>query len=423
MRILNILQINSVNYGSTGNIMLAIAERIISHGHTSHVAYPDSLSNRKKSIDNSIIIGNRYERNIHEKLTNFTGYHGGFSKLGTNNFLKKIDILKPDIIHIHNLHNNYVNLKKLFDYIKKNNIKIVWTLHDCWAFTGHCPHYTAVGCYKWEIGCYDCPLFRQYPSSRVDRSKEMYNLKKDLFTGVNNLTIVTPSKWLKSQVEKSFLSDYPVKVINNGIDLTKFRPINSEFRKRHSLEKKKIILGVAHSWSDTKGLNIFIELAELFDENYKIILVGLTKQQIEKLPDKIMGIHRTREKSELAEIYSAADYFINPSREETMGLVTVESLACGTPVIVSNHTAVPEIVNEKCGVIVYENTAASYFNTIINLKKKFLPSDCINRAKSYDETIKCEEYMNLYNKIVNIDVQKEDDQNEQNRNFDFPLFK
>lgn len=340
------------------------------------------------------------ERKIHLILAYYTGLNGCFSYLGTKQFIKKVDKIRPDIIHLHNLHNCYINLGILFDYIKNNNIPVVWTLHDCWSFTGQCPHFTVVQCNKWKTGCYDCPQYKEYPKSMVDKTKRMYNLKKSCFTGINDLTIVTPSKWLSSMVKKSFLKSYAIKVINNGIDLNIFKPTPSEFRKKYGLDNKIVLLGVANPWTRKKGLDIFVDMSKRLNKNYKIVLVGLSSNQIQDLPSSILGLPKTDSAKELAEIYTAADYFINPSMEETMGLVTVEALACGTPVIVSNSTAVPEVINKKCGKIVSDYSAEGFCEAVKYIENEFLTEDCIRQAHNYDMNEKYQEYINLYRDIL-----------------------
>ena len=395
-----LLQINTCNFGSTGSIMLNIDKKAKEAGFTTYIAYPYSEQSSKKIIDNSIIIGTAREWNIHLKLAYYSGYNGCFSWLGTYRFIKKVDSIKPDIIHLHNLHNCYINLGMLFNYIKRNNIPVVWTLHDCWAFTGQCPHFSMIKCDKWKMGCFNCPQYGEYPASRVDKTKKMYRLKKAWFTGVKNLTVVTPSHWLAELVKESFLGCYPVKVINNGINLKVYKPTQSNFRKNNNLEDKIILLGVASVWNKKKGLDIFIELAELIPEEYKIVLVGLTEEQLKALPQNILGIKGMDNPTEIAAIYTAADYFVNPSVEEAMGLVTVEALACGTPVIVSNCTAVPEAVNQKCGTVVEDYSARNFYNAIINSSKTYLSKDCIDRAKEYDMCKKYREYLDLYRDVL-----------------------
>lgn len=396
-----VLQINSSNHGSTGHIMLNLSRVAERHDYKSLVSYPASRSNRSKIVDNSIEIGTIVERNLHIKLAYLTGWNGKFSKCATKKFLKSVKKINPDIIHLHNLHNCYINLEMLFEVIKAKNIPVVWTLHDCWAFTGQCPYYSMVSCDKWTEECYECPQYRMYPESLVDKTREMFNLKKNWFTGVENLTIVTPSKWLKEQVKRSFLKDYSTKVIYNGIDLNLFKPIKSDFREKFSIQDKKVILGVANPWSKRKGLDLIVELSKILDESYQIVLVGLSKKQIETLPKNIIGLERTSNQQELIKIYSTSDFFINPSVEETLGMVTIEAMACGTPVIVSNYTAVPESVDEKCGVVVNEYSVDGFYNGIKAVENMRISQEALlEHAANFDGIIKYKEYIEVYNNIL-----------------------
>ncbi len=397
---MKILHINSGNFGSIGNIMVNLAKVACGKGHVAYTACPDSRTARLKKLKNHIYIGNRYERNIHIQLGKLTGMNGCYSKHGTQEFLDNVDKLQPDIIHLHNLHNCYINLAMLFDYIKQHEIKVVWTLHDCWAFTGQCPHFTLVNCDKWKLGCFACPQYKKYPESWVDRTKKMYFLKKSWFTGVKNLTIVTPSQWLVEMVSESFLSCYSVQVINNGIDLDMFKPTLSDFRERHQLHDKIVLLGVADSWGARKGLDILLDLPRLLDETYKVVLLGLSKEQIGQLPKDIIGLPQTRNQRELAEIYSAADLFVNPSREETMGLVTAEALACGTPAVVSNCTAVPEVIDQSSGIIVHSYSSQAFADSIRESINCFVNEKCIARARRFDMWKRFEDYVELYHSIM-----------------------
>lgn len=391
--------INSCNFGSTGNIMLEIAETAENGGYTAAVCYPQSRDNSRKQKEKDFIIGTRFSRNIHLMLAEITGLNGCFSYFSTLKLLKKLDKLKPDIIHLHNLHNCYINLSLLFKYIKKHNIKTVWTLHDCWAFTGHCPHFDMIGCDKWKTGCYSCPQYKEYPKSLFDNSKYMYRLKKKWFTDIKDMTIVTPSEWLASLVKESYLKDYPVKVINNGIDLNVFKPTESDFREKYALENKYIVLGVAFGWGKRKGLDVFIELAKRLDKGkYKIVLVG-TDDNIDKLlPDNIISIHRTQNQTELAEIYTAADVFANPTREENYPTVNMEALACGTPVVTFNTGGSPEMLDETCGAAVAKDDNDAMYNEIIRIceAKPYSMEACIKKAKGFDKNEKFGEYIRLY---------------------------
>ncbi len=396
---MKILEINQVNFGSTGHIMLQIADLATKKGHEVICSF---YARRNKDKDkNCIYIGNKISHNIHKKLYRKTGNNGCYSKISTWNFLRKVKKFDPDLIHIHNLHNCYINLPMLFDYIKKNNKKVVWTLHDCWSFTGQCPYFTAVGCEKWKTGCHDCEQINRYPSCSVDRTDKMWNRKKEWFTGVQNLTIVTPSQWLADLVKQSFLKDYPVKVINNGIDLDVFKPTESDFRTKHNLEDKKIILGVASVWEVRKGLDVFIELSKRLDDRYKIVLVGTNDEVDKKLPEGIISIHRTSNQKELAELYTAADVFFIPTREDNFPTVNMESLACGTPVLTFNTGGSPEMVDEATGVVLMNEDIASVEQAVISMCEsgKYSKEACTERAKQYDSGLKYNEYLSLFENI------------------------
>ena len=398
---MKIVEINTGNIGSTGNIMLGIAEIAKAEGHEVLVCCPDARDNRKKAVKDQLFIGDRLSRNLHLKCAELTGLNGCFSRLATKKFLKAVDKYRPDIIHLHNLHNCYINLPMLFNYIKKHNIPVVWTLHDCWAFTGHCPYFTMVKCDKWKTGCYHCPQYRQYPASYVDRTKTMWKLKKKWFTGVQNMTIVTPSQWLADLVKKSFLDEYIVKVIHNGIDLSVFKPTENDFREKHGLQNKKIILGVAFGWGKRKGLDVFIELSKRLDAQYQIILVGTDDRVDKLLPSNIISIHRTQNQQELAEIYTTADLFINPTREENYPTVNMESIACGTPVLTFRTGGSPEILDDTCGSVIDCDDIDAMEREIIRICEQMPYSQeaCLNKAKEFDKNEKFKEYIALYDAL------------------------
>ena len=272
-------------------------------------ASPITTTNRDAGEDCGYYrIGTFNSRRVNVALARITGFNGCFAWFETYKLLKKIDEFKPDIIHLHNLHDSYINLPMLFSYIKKHNVPTVWTLHDCWAFTGQCPHFTMVKCDKWKAGCYGCPQYKEYPASLYDNTKKMWQLKKKWFTGVKNMTIVTPSEWLAGLARESYLKQYPIEVINNGIDLNVFKPTHSNFRKQYGIPGDKyIVLGVSFAWGYRKGLDCFVEMAEKLGEQYQIVLVGTDDEIDKNLPHNIISIHRTQNQKELAEIYSAAD--------------------------------------------------------------------------------------------------------------------
>ena len=402
MRVDKLLQINSVvNRGSTGRIAEEIGELAISNGWESYIAYGWESGESKSQ---TIRIGNDFDIKMHGLKTRLFDKHGFSSGRATKEFVKQIDKIKPDIIHLHNLHGYYLNIEILFNYLATIDTPIVWTLHDCWPITGHCAYFDFVGCYKWKDVCYKCPQKRSYPGSLwLDRSKENFLTKKKLFNSVKNLTLVPVSNWLADIVKQSFLSKYPIKVINNGIDTNVFQPIKKNiFREKYSLGNKFIILGVAAVWNERKGLKDFLELNKKLDENYQIILVGLTNAQLKRLPQNIIGITRTNNVAELAEIYSSVDVFVNPTWEDNFPTTNLEAMACGTPVITYNTGGSVESVSPETGFIVEKGDVAGLKDKIEQIKQKgksYYSNACVNRAKSlYDKNDRYLEYLHLYKK-------------------------
>lgn len=395
---MKVLQINSVcGFGSTGRIATDIADLLISRGDDCRIAY--GRENAPEAYQQlAVRIGSNLDNKIHGLQTRLLDLHGFGSKKATKAFLKWVAQYDPDLIHLHNIHGYYIHLELLFDYLKKSGKPVVWTLHDCWTMTGHCSHFSAVQCDQWKTGCRSCPQLREYPATVFGGNvAQNYARKKQAFTGLPNMTIVTPSHWLASVVKDSFLGSYPVLPIYNGIDLNIFRPTIGDFRRKYGLEKKKIVLGVANVWTARKGLQDFVKLADMLDDSFQIVLVGLSPQQIEELPKNILGITRTSSVKELAQIYSAADVFINPSVEETMGMTTVEAMACGTPVITYNATAVPEVVAPGCGTVVPAGDVSAIAAAILHSNKEAMTDACLQAAQQYKKEDKYEEYLKLYN--------------------------
>lgn len=336
-----ILFINSVCNGSTGTICKNLYKAAEEAGHTCCIAYgrgdaPDGF--------NTIKIGNQLDIYLHVLKARLFDASGFGSKKATKNLIKQIEEFKPDVIHLHNIHGYYINIEILFNYLKKHpEIKKIWTLHDCWTFTGHCSHYTYRKCNKWQTCCDgDCPNKKEYPKSWFSNIKSNFNKKKEIFCGVENMILITPSKWLKNEVEKSYLKDYPIEVINNGVDTNLFKPTPSNIKQQYGIEDKKVILGVSSVWNKMKGLDTFIELSKELDNQYQIVLIGLNKKQIEQLPTNIIGISRTENVQELVKWYSAAALFFNPTLEDTYPTTNLEAIACGTPVITFNTGGSPE---------------------------------------------------------------------------------
>src|SRR6185369_13812961 len=346
---MKILQINTVSgVGSTGRIATDLHSILLSQGHSSTVAYSRYAA---INCDHTIRIGNRVDNYLHVAQTRLFDKHGFASASATKELIAQIIEINPDLIHLHNVHGYYLHIGLLFDYLKQANKPVIWTLHDCWTFTGHCAHFDFEGCNKWMTECHQCPLTREYPKSLFyDRSQLNFRQKKELFTGVSHLTIVTPSKWLSALVKKSFLQEYPVAVVNNGIDLQMFKPTPSDFRCRYNLNDKYMILGVASHWTDRKGLQYFIELAGKLHADEKIVLVGVTEKQIKKLPQEIICIAKTNNTRELAEIYSAADIYLNFTLEDNFPTTNIEAIACGIPVVTFDSGGSSESLDEGCGI-------------------------------------------------------------------------
>ncbi len=331
---MKILMINSVcGIRSTGRICTDIAEAFEKEGHTCKIAYGrESVPEKYQKY--AVRIGTDIGVKLHAGLARLFDSAGLHSKRATKDLIKWIKEYDPDVIHLHNIHGYYLHIGILFRYLKTCGKKVIWTLHDCWSFTGHCSHYDYVGCEKWKKGCYKCSQKKRYPASLLlDKSKRNYQCKKSWFTGIENMTIITPSRWLAEQVKSSFLAEYPVEVIPNGIDLNVFKRTESDFKAHYGLEDKKILLGVASVWDERKGFADFLKLADMIEEPYRIVLVGLSVAQMQALPSNIVGIERTNSVTELAEIYSAADVFLNLTYEDNYPTVNLEAQACGTPVI------------------------------------------------------------------------------------------
>ncbi|MBO7519925.1 MAG: glycosyltransferase, partial [Clostridia bacterium] len=329
------------------------------------------------------------------------GFHSGFV---TKKVIGIIEQEKPDIVHLHHLESYFINIERLVKYLKEKHVTTVWTLHDCWPFTGHCTHFLTANCDKWKTQCEKCPQKKKYPYSLIfDRSKKLYSLKKELLEDWEELHIVNVSKWMDSITRESFLSKHPTEVIYNGIDVSAFSPSDTDCKSELGFAGKRVVLGVASSWGESKGLDYFIELSKAVDENTVIVLVGMDKDRIKKLPAGVIGVLRTSSKEELRKYYCAADVFLNLSLEETMGLVTVEALACGTPVIVCNSSASPELVGDGCGIVLEERTVPGIVDAIseiVSHGKAFYGENARSFVlNNFAEDIMKKNYYDLYCKI------------------------
>ena len=400
-----LLQINAfANTGSTGRITEDIAKAAMASGYESYIAY--GRSNNGTST-NLIRIGNKFDVYYHGLYSRLFDRHGLASKRATKKFIRQIEKIQPDIIHIHNLHGYFINYEILFNYLNGINIPVVWTFHDCWPITGHCAHFISANCSKWQIACYSCPKMKYYPKSIFrDNSRNNYDKKKEIFSACKNLTIVTPSDWLKNIIESSFLGNKKIITINNGIDVNIFKPANPDeaLRKYAIPEKKFIILGVANIWTNAKGFQDFVLLSKCIDCSCIIVLVGLNKQRQKGLPKNIIGISRTENMKELAQVYSMADIFINPTWADNFPTTNMEALACGTPVITYNTGGSPEIISDATGFVIEKGNVTGLKRAIDKVKelgKDYFPEKCRQRAiELYNKEYRYDEYLALYNSLL-----------------------
>ena len=389
-----IVQINTTcGVGSTGKIAVSISELLTDRGIENNILF----STATNGYGLGIACGKPGYTKIQALKSRILGNYGFNSHVETKRIIAELERLSPSVVLLHNLHGHDCNLEMLFSYFRQKQTKLVWVFHDCWTFTGYCTHFTYAKCDRWKNACHHCTQRKQF-SWFFDRSATLYQRKKALFSELD-LTIVTPSQWLADLVKQSFLKEYPVKVIHNGIDLSVFRPTPSDFREKYHLPQDKFVLrGVAFGWGRRKGLDVFVELSRRLDpEKYQIVLVGTDDAVDKNLPENILSIHRTQNQQELAEVYTAADLFVNPTREDNYPTVNMEAIACGTPVVTFDTGGSPESVDEGTGVVVDCDDVDALEQKIIRIShiSPFDTDNCIRKAKSFDGTARFEEYLNL----------------------------
>lgn len=406
---MKVVQINTFPTKATGHIMMNIHKILTDSGYDSYVCWGRG---RDSSNDHEIVISDRVGVKYHGIYTRIFDKTGFASKRATWKLLNRLNEIEPDIIHLHNIHGYYLNIEMLFNYIRQHKIKTIWTLHDCWALTGHCAWFDVCGCDKWKTGCNNCKQSNTYPTSKVlDNSKWNWEKKKALFSDLD-ITIVTPSKWLAGLVKESYLKNYPVIVINNGIDLGIFKPtLSTGVREKYGLDNRPIILGVASEWTPRKGLNDIIRLSEML-KNIQFVVVGLTEKQFQKIPKTVKGIKRTESQSELVELYSMAEIFFNPTYEDNFPTTNIEALACGTPVITYDTGGSPEILDDikdkMIGKVIKKRDAKSVdmekvkkivndtIDEIQKYGKNVITENCKVVAQNYDKDKKMIEYLSVY---------------------------
>ena len=392
-----LLQINvTANWGSTGKIAEQIGLCAMSHEWKSYIAYGRMMNPSNSQL---IKIGTKADVYAHFAEQLLFDDEGLGSRLATKRLIDKIKKINPDIVQLHNIHDHYLNYKILFDYLNKTNTKVVWTFHDCWAFTGHCFHFIQKNCDRWKTQCHDCPLKREYPKTVLDRSYKNYNLKKLLF-GCKNLTIVPASYWMADFVKQSFLKDTRVDVIQNGVDLNVYRPCGE---KLSVTDGKFRILAVSNVWCDDKGELDIYKLREMLPvDEYEMTMVGLSSAQVNNLPRDIKGIYRTQNVKELVRLYSESDVLVNPTYADTFPTVNLEALACGTPVITYKTGGSPEAIDQRTGAVVEQGSVEALAEAIRKMKIHPLSSDdCRKRAERHFDKDKCfQKYIELYDNVI-----------------------
>lgn len=400
-----LFQINvTANSGSTGRIAEQIGEVVQCDGWRSIIAYGRYAS---QGTSEYIKICNKINIYYNALTSRLFDCEGLVSKNCTLQLIRQIQEIQPDIIHLHNIHGYYINYPILFSFLKEYRAPVVWTLHDCWPFTGHCSNFESVGCIKWKTGCNHCPQKGTYPKSYTDFSRRNFNLKKCAFTGCDNLTIVPVSYWLEGLVKESFLKGHKMRVIHNGIDTDKFSICNNadEIRAKYGITAKYVILGVASPFTQRKGFSDFIALSQILPEGYCIVMVGLNVAQKKELPGNIIGIERTQDVNELASLYSCANVFVNLTYEDNFPTTNLEAMACGTPVITYSTGGSPEALDEDTGIVVNKGDLSAAQNAVMSIcenGKPFYRQKCRLRAvQHFNKDDRFQEYINLYNSLLN----------------------
>lgn len=406
---MKIVQINSVlNWGSTGKIAEQIGVCIQESGNTSYIVYgrdKGPVNTKSTPVKTSYSL-DVYCHKIRSLL--FDGQGLG-SKYSTKKLIIKLKQIQPDIIHLHNIHGYYLNYPLLFDYLRSSNIPVVWTMHDCWGFTGHCTYFDMVNCEKWKSVCHNCSNLCDYPKSFFDNSKRNYEKKKKIFTSLNNITMVPVSIWLGGLISQSFLGKYPIEVIHNGIDLSVFRIKENNLRSQLNLEGKIVVLGVSsNGFSGRKGLTDFHKLANELPSIYQIIMIGLSEEEMKSLPTNIIGLKRTTNVEELVDYYNLADVFINPTYSDNFPTTNIEALACGTPVITYNTGGSPEAIDDLTGYVVQRGNIGDLKNAIEIIGSEFgkikeqRQEYCRKRAVDhFNKNERFNDYVKLYQRILN----------------------
>lgn len=405
-----LLQINPVLRvnTSTGRIMQEIGELAMQHGWESYIAYSYGRDGIKPCKSQLIPVGNRWSVAWHGVVTRLLDRHGLASTQATRELIRKVDDLKPDVIHIHNLHGYFLNYRLLFDYLSRQSVPVIWTVHDCWLYTGHCYYYSARGCNAWQMGCGHCPQQREFPASWLtDRSARNFTDKRRAFTSLpyERLTLVPVSAWMAGEMEHSFLKDCRMRVIHNGIDTEVFAPQDGrDLLAHYGLEGKHILLGVASIWSREKGLEDFIRMAPLLHEDERIVLVGIDDRTARRLPAGIIPIRRTANVHQLAELYSAATAFVNATWQDNYPTVNLEAIACGTPVVTYRTGGSTESITPATGMVVPQGDIEAMLAAVRQIEakgKQAYTAPCREYALAhFRKEDRYMDYLRLYDEVM-----------------------
>lgn len=394
-----LLQINSVvNTGSTGRIAEQLGQLAMSQEWDSYIAFGREARESKSKL---IRIGGSIGVNLHALASKFLDCHGLCSKHATRSFLKQLDEIKPDVVHLHNIHGYYINYPMLLRYLKEHNIPTIITMHDFWLMTGHCA-YINKSCDRWKTGCGNCPRLDQYPASKIDRSARNWQLKASLFIDMPNVTLVPVSYWLGRYVDESLLKNAKQNVIYNGIDTNVFKPFDGGASVGGVDWSKFTIMAIATRWTEANGYQDVMKLSSILPDNCQIVMVGLDEQQMSNLPKNIIGFRKTESFTQLQELYTKSDVIFNPNREVTFGLVTAEAMACGTPAIVLRDTAGEELVDEQTGYVIDSvEEVPELISTINQVDKNYMSKACRDRVRElFNAEKQFQKYIDLYNRLI-----------------------
>ena len=393
---MKILYINSVyGYGSTGKIIKKLKDEAegkgftasVIFGRTSAIGYKNSVTEE----EHTYYIHSEIEQKADLLSSVLFDTHGLHSRRVTKEIIAKIKELSPDLIHLHNLHGFYVNYPMLFQFFREYGKPIVWTMHDCWAFTGYCSHFMYNECEEWKSGCKNCRFRNVYPYRVFSNSAKNYVKKMHAFQN-QDMTIVTPSAWLKEEISQSFLKGYDCRVIYNDVNLDHFYYDPGRIRNEYGIENKRVYMACANVWTAQKGYADCLKLAENLNENEILVMVGLSERQMKKLTDKILGIAHCNV-DQLRNWYSVCDAFFNPTLEDTFPTVNLEAVACGAPIVTYNTGGSPEAAGNH-GIVVERYAVEQALCELRKADRSTMEKSAVRKNSM------AEEYFGLYSSLL-----------------------